>query len=327
MRKSIKMVLIGLLSMSILTACGGDSKAEVLYKKYQGLIDALENGNDTLAKNEFDKLVSNDVDSETNTGEVVNSEKDTQAISEERSFQKMICGNWMAEVDKEDALDFVLYEDSTCDIAGEKLKWEVTYAKDNYGNVEILRGETPIYKMSIHYRDEGCYRATMETCGNEGTISFPIGVYYYHMNNITPIEITLDNWNNYFEIEETMKIRKNEFDEVSRVDIFQYLVLKEEFGHVVDDLSDIAVEYKVKYINANFMFNVEEKTYSYTLHNELNVKSLINGMGINVINDVRKYGCEIASFWTDEFSKESIVVVDEFQDVVRIQGTIYVIKK
>ena len=83
---------------------------------------------------------------------------------------------------------------------------------------------------------------------------------------IQKVELTTDNWKNYFEIEEKTTEDKNEWGEVTETRINKYLQLKQpyyETGELIDTIMDIEID---KSKLDEFYYNKNKKTvvFQYT---------------------------------------------------------------
>ena len=71
------------------------------------------------------------------------------------------------------------------------------------------------------------------------------------------VEVTLDNWQDYFELRLVVKEDKNDFDELETIYPTTYFIIKEEFENSVVEM-DIAVEYSLKNpYYQEFSYNIE----------------------------------------------------------------------
>lgn len=58
------------------------------------------------------------------------------------------------------------------------------------------------------------------------------------------VELTVENWFDYFEVVEVVDWKTNAFDEVVEIDIWHCFKLKDEWGKVDDEQTEIALEYR-----------------------------------------------------------------------------------
>ena len=85
-------------------------------------------------------------------------------------------------------------------------------------------------------------------------------------DKITEIEITSDNWQDYFEIVQEDHYFKNDFDEIYGVAEAYYLVLKDNYNLVPASQkeSKVAVEISYKTTQYNYTFDSENLSYELT---------------------------------------------------------------
>lgn len=77
--------------------------------------------------------------------------------------------------------------------------------------------------------------------------------------NIIEVEITLDNFDTYFEYVEYPKFVENEFGEADQLIIHQGYLLREEYG--IAEIADSAVEYRGDWGLIEFEVDFENQTY------------------------------------------------------------------
>lgn len=76
------------------------------------------------------------------------------------------------------------------------------------------------------------------------------------------VEITMDNWQEYFELREYVEIKKNGFGEFEKVRVYYALVNKDGMSHECS-LSDVTMEfsYTKKYVSMSV--DLENGTITY----------------------------------------------------------------
>ena len=88
-----------------------------------------------------------------------------------------------------------------------------------------------------------------------------------------PVEITLDNWQEYFEVQELVDWQTDEFGDVSSLWIRYILCVKAEYAdRIVLEESDVAVEYikyeetvpvKIDFTNKTYTFGQVDKSVAF----------------------------------------------------------------
>jgi hypothetical protein len=75
------------------------------------------------------------------------------------------------------------------------------------------------------------------------------------------VELTVENWFDYFEVVETVEWRTNAFNEVVGIDIWHCFRLKEEWGQIDDSRTEIVLEYGFIGCINKATVDFENKTY------------------------------------------------------------------
>lgn len=154
------------------------------------------------------------------------------------------------------------------------------------------------------------------------------------------IEITVDNWQEYFEIKREVNVHRDAFDEITSVGISEDFTLKEEFMDKIVSC-DIAIrllgsqceQYMVKYdINTNVTetslvdnpnklfhgLDYSELTCEETI--EMGMESITNGFPLSL----NRLG------YTDEIGEDNIAYIEilSFENIeaIKAQGTITIIE-
>lgn len=348
-----KIVLITLLCLMPIFAigCGNDNKQDCgECEKYADLIDAIEDGDEILAKEELEKFFShsssgdgiNDSDDSQLQGNE-ESEKESEQESEEDSeleseidpavvaFQKIVACEWKPDkwsVRNKNSQPFILYEDGTCDMFGESLRWKIEDVEETSQKVIIYRGDEEAYWLYISKNKEtGIYSATVS---NRTEKEVNDADKYYATSNLSVLEITIDNWQEYFEVTEIVNMDYDAFGDPYRYYVSTFLRLKDEFGYAINDISHVAVEYS--YYRTSKKVFIDYETKEYTLE-DLNVTTE-KYYHTNVyetqdwyMGDEIRYGIEVVDFYLDCAPEQTASSWEVFDGVKRMQGYIYVISE
>ena len=78
------------------------------------------------------------------------------------------------------------------------------------------------------------------------------------------VELTLENWDQYFEIADKLEIARDEFGEIWRIQIGYYFQLKPEYSEKYLDLDGFAAKIEFTTALIDGKVNVEEETYEIT---------------------------------------------------------------
>ena len=140
------------------------------------------------------------------------------------------------------------------------------------------------------------------------------------------VEITMDNWQEYFELREYVEIKKNGFGEFEKVSVYYALVNKDGMSPECN-LSDVTMEfsYTKKYVSMSV--DLENGTITYGAdrgkdpYGDYTGVTTMQSAG-NYIGEyyMNRYGQFVASSWTYEPSDDQFSVLDTFE-ILRIAGT------
>ena len=155
-------------------------------------------------------------------------------------------------------------------------------------------------------------------------------------NDIEPeyeiVEISLDNWQNYFELCRYDEYVENGFGEFENAYPYFYLASKE--GIVLDiEKCDITIEYTKTLDYRPVTVDVENKTVTYGEPIESTAKVSepeIKSMGLLYFgspdNDIRRYGVELGNGLIDETQMDRGIYISSV-DVLRISGSICIMQE
>lgn len=138
------------------------------------------------------------------------------------------------------------------------------------------------------------------------------------------VEITLDNWQEYFEIQEFVTFRENGFGEIENVRADYILVTKE--GITCDtDNCNITIEYTYSYGDTTYTVDYESRTIAYGETSNIVESSAKIGNMTNVEfwlgGDYERIGIRLLDTYRNEPQGTESIVVDV--NVIRISGTLY----
>lgn len=157
----------------------------------------------------------------------------------------------------------VLHADQTCTVDEKTYRWQ-TKIDSNYSTfaVVILDGESELYQVHMNsetgqceVRDGDVYGIYLDTAKHER------------------IELTPENWNEYFVFSEKLSLNKNAFGDFTAFYIYFGYDLKPEFasrlyvgeaGGSWDDMEDIALEVQYVGCSANIVIDPEKESYTVT---------------------------------------------------------------
>jgi len=150
------------------------------------------------------------------------------------------------------------------------------------------------------------------------------------------IEITMDNFYDYFEEKEIVSVNYDDFDEVDWIEIQQYFALKEKYS-IDTDASDVAIEYSVysEEYYVDFDYETFQYTYEEKVEDEYDYKNILtkkdtfknnyvnNGQQEEVIYGLNYWSHDPTSVVIDEETQRSKTTGRWFiEEIIRVKGTI-----
>ncbi len=117
-----------------------------------------------------------------------------------------------------------------------------------------------------------------------------------------PIQLTLENWKDYFELRVFAEYNYNQFGDVERLVLPQYLVLKEGY-EPYGNVNDIVIEMRRTAQRTLITVNVDGP--SYTLGEVVEERELTPSPDIRSMGHFKEYG-----YYIDAFSNNYINVAD-----------------
>lgn len=140
------------------------------------------------------------------------------------------------------------------------------------------------------------------------------------------VEITMDNWQEYFELREYVEIKKNGFGEFEEVSVCYALVNKDGMSPECS-LSDVTFEYALTRKYVSMTVDPENETITYGAErgrdpygDRTGVETMENaGQYIGEFT-MDRYGKYIFALGTEQESNDQFSVLDTFE-ILRIAGT------
>ncbi len=293
-----------------MTACGS-SDEEKLYDKYEDIISDLES-------NKFDDAANKVIELLEKYNESTEAEK---LDPEEKEYIELLCSDWIGS-NYEDPIDVSFFEDGRCTVGDTELHWSLRESNENWAEFALNDGATVLYTLDIDKTEEAV-RAILFDC-SEGEYS-PSIASYYSAKDFTRLDVTVENFYDYFELVTSVETAEDSFGDVVSMSVYYKYFLKETYGTVNSDLSNIAIEYA--YVEPRYElddldleegiyeigdpapFSSEEEIYTYdtSMYSEY---------------DTERYGFHVGSTWMQADSE--YVYVPEITEILRMAGSIYV---
>lgn len=322
MRKIFALICVFTLLFT-LSACSS-SEAE-LYEKYKDVILALENNNFDGAINKIENL-----ESERNQ----NLSSTESALSKEETFwQQEIVGKWIPDEDAtaEGYTGLVINSDKTCTANGENYTWTVTYANETNAEIDLYKDKEKKCKLFFSLNSKRGYkRATIGMYQDEYYAPNLKGAYFAE-EDYTVVNITKDNWQEYFEKTETITTGKNAFGEVNEFKVEMQFRLREEHSPINFELSKCAVEYNRSSVSQKVTVDLNNLTY--TLGGKVE-NTATNDQTSTLVcrtddNDKEYFAMMLGGFNVYDVNKTltHTTWVPIEHEVLRIEGKLYIVKK
>lgn len=294
----------------LLSRCGGKNG------KYDPLITFLEKGEYQSAHYYIDSLQRQEI------------EEGKKDDKKESKLPKLY-GEWTlsSNYGNEDTFQTVTFdEDGTCKIGSESLKWRMTNEYDNSFDVDVTEGETKKYRVSVNTGNKELALSLSQYEKDINAIS--IGEYR-NLSLYDAIEITPENWDEYFEIVDEGKFGENAFGEVESFNYYQYLALKEEYVDKLSySLSKLVMELDFTYGQQGCQVDLANKKYTLTdsyVVDEYDYDSTVYTFNYSSNNDGIYYRTQLMSSYYNEAGGCLSSFKTKMQ-VLRTQGTIYLLK-
>lgn len=240
-------------------------------------------------------------------------------------------GEWKANSLKSRDNDEITYkvttitvqEDGTCVYKGENAKWEYVadlnqfiFTLDKNGVSGTLEIAEENGRAVLKYNTEIYYKTSDFVVKDKE--------YVYEGNTYSckkEIEITLDNWDQYFEIVENTDWRKNAFGEAENLNISYGIKVKDEYKNAIStNETEIAVEIHAEKTLVDIDLDLSAERFTYL--DEVN-----ETCDFNTIKDFKGTTATFFSCWDGYFEKNDIKVSNieilKNIEILRVQGKIY----
>ena len=329
MKRVCAVLLLVAVSLS-LWACG---QADPRIEKYETIIHNLENGNYQAAIDLIENMAQqNGGGANTNATAVPTEPTKPGLTPEQLAWKADAVGTWIPDevASKAGHTGFSVKADGTCVVDGKDYTWEIGHSSKNNTQITVLDGEKKAYMLQLSINGSyGYKRASLFTYtdannaqGGEGT--------YYRNEDYTVVEITNDNWQDYFELKEVVNAEKNAFGEHDKLRSQNGFRLKDAESVVNGALSSGGVEYK--YVSACLDVTVDFEKMTYTTsetRNSANHNSTAEAGYYTDPKGAQYYGVSIGGFVASGLDKNQVSTVwrPTNIEILRVQCTLYLVKK
>lgn len=239
---------------------------------------------------------------------------------------------------------FVLKDNGTCTIEGSDYTWKIADFDETYANVDVFDGKTAVYQVRLYpYVRESAESLSIGTSStlNEEN-NFIMGILdavdeegntnsvraqFFNMADFYVIELTPDNWLDYFEFVEQCDFYYDEAVGAERAAFLTYYQLKEEYRDVFRYLSrGVKVHYKKVFFDRIITVDAENKTYQWGDIIEIRDDSYYSDTDPIGYASYGGYDNVIFGFFVDSFTVEHFpedeVTYREYE-ITGFSGTIY----
>lgn len=331
MKRIAAFLVVAALSLSL---CACQSGVD---PKYQAVIDQLENGNYQNAIDLIEGMAQTDKDEHSgNTSDENKEEEDDTASGltpEQSAWMEKVVGTWLPDKYATEAghTGVAVKQDGTCTVDGKAYTWKMGNASTTNAWLEVWDGQNKLYGLQISINaDYGYMRASLFQYTGEHNSASTEGAYYC-AEEYDVIEITSDNWQEYFELKEVVATNKNAFGEVDRFFSVTYFRLKDSYGTVNAALSFGGTEYQ--YVSTCQDVTVDLTNMTYTpvgdVRNTSDSNSTSEWHQTTDSNNALYYGITVGSFVVHDVNKSLTDTTWRPTNVqiLRAQGTVYAVKK
>ena len=306
----------------LFTLSGCSSKEGKLYEKYEDIITALENQNFDSAVSQIQALQNQSTAD--NSSELSDMAKD---------WASKIPGNWIPDENtkKDGKNGFTINADNTCTFEGDIYAWDISSAEGEYVNINLYKDNAKKYLLYIQKNSKTNFmRATFSRYEDEHYAS-PMNSLYFYENEYEKHEITKDNWQEYFEKAEVITTSENAFGEINEFRVEMLFKLREKYSAINFDLSKCAIEYKSFSVSRDVTVNLDNLSYSLSgdVQNTANNDHTSQLVRMTDENKKENYVFKLGGFNVYEVNKSltSVTWVPIEHEVIRIEGTLYIVKQ
>ena len=148
--------------------------------------------------------------------------------------------------------------------------------------------------------------------------------------NIVEIELTVENFDTYFELVEVPIFSENEFGETDEMDLYQYYLVREEY--IVSDMSDFAIEYSCVWGRKNCEVDFTNLTYTLSDFNDTTPPAnVMNDRFYDIeVNGQERFGFSIDGSGNSVRKKDGAIGEVGYSvdfEILRVKGTLFLIEE
>ena len=148
--------------------------------------------------------------------------------------------------------------------------------------------------------------------------------------NIVEIELTVENFDTYFELVEVPIFYENEFGETDEMDLYQYYLVREEYN--VSDMTDFAIEYSCVWGRKDCEVDFTNLTYTLSDFNDTTPPSnVMNDRFYDIeVNGQERFGFSIDGSGKSVRKKDGAIGEVGYSvdfEILRVKGTLFLIEE
>ena len=161
----------------------------------------------------------------------------------------------------------VLNADKTCTVGGKNYTWEFRkhatdpkyLCSEDSALLDVYDGDTVVYEMYTSVSPIGFFSLTVDNL----TDSTPSGLFY-NTNEFDVVELTTDNWLDYFEYAEYVRPFRDDSGEVHTLDTHSVYQVKEAYSYAtIGYFPDVRIDYTFYQVQQKYTADPETCTYEW----------------------------------------------------------------
>lgn len=161
----------------------------------------------------------------------------------------------------------VMNADKTCTVGGKNYTWEFRkhatdpkyICSEDSALLDVYDGDTVVYEMNTSVSPIGFFSLTVDNL----TDSTPSGLFY-NTNEFDVVELTTDNWLDYFEYAEYIRPYRNDSGEVHTLNIHSVYQVKEAYSYATTGyFPDVRIDYTFYQVQQKYTADPETCTYEW----------------------------------------------------------------
>ena len=256
----------------------------------------------------------------------------------ETELLSYICGEWkpLYTQDEQILMTVSIFDNNTINIDENSFSWELSKADDNAARLHILENGNTVGYLAFSTSENSDISLRLIMGANSEVV-------LYKPSHYEIIPITLDNFDEYFEIRYFPHIQKNGFDEISQIQFYCAYVLKEEFydrisQQMMDNvwgtkvIDNGAAELSFERGAIECKIDVENQTFEIVSFTPREAATSVRTLSFGGMWTPDTYGFDFASYSFTaginldlENGTGDNTYVGNNYELVRIEGTLYLV--